>query len=222
MFGWVSMEEVLRHVGQKKLSALTIEAGEALIVQADEQSPSLFYPPFFLGTGVKVTLDGVLLEADKFVYTIAGHSSRVQDKLEIPAARTDSVVMVSVLGGIGLGPLGASLDCSQDTVRAKLTRAGWKAPEKDATDAPAILVSWVWDLAAYNLVSDLRRAPLADAYKDVIARGAAVEKDLEDLVDGRLNLEGLLPKIDTTAATENYFGKFVGERRFFDGKLGLT
>lgn len=217
---WLTLDEVLNRVGQKKLSSLTLEAGERLLVGMGDALEDTFDLPFAAGGGILVYADAVLV-ADTGYTINARLGTGTRDQIVFDAAPGDGVrIDASATSGIAPEAVFAAMDQAQGLVTGRVRAAGFLPPTADATNAPIILKSWTLDIGAYFLVSQLRRAPLADAYPEIKARHDEAKKDLEAMADGKIDLGTWLASIDVT--TETSSGGFIGATRVFGGTNGLA
>jgi hypothetical protein len=219
---WLTLDEVLNRVGQKKLAALTLEPGDKLLIGTGDATEDTFNLPFAAAGGLLVYADTVLVAGTD--YTVGARlGTGTRDRIIFDTAPALGVRLeASATSGIAVEAVFAAMDQGQDYVTAKIRAAGLVPPTVNATDAPVMLKSWTLDIGSYLLVSQARRAPVSGAYPELKERHDLARKDLDSVVDGKMDLGAWLEEIDVEAEDTASFGKFVGEAQVFGGGNGLT
>jgi hypothetical protein len=218
---WLTPAACLSFVGPEKLQKLTLESG---VVQPSTATadPAIFTTPFY-GSSVVRAYDNAV-EVSATLLKASGLGGRDQVLLaSVPAGP----VTVSSASGFNVDVLEGALVRAQGKVRGPVDAAGWVVPEDDATDVPGTLTSWVWDIAAWLLITDLRRSGLLNVYPEIAARYQMVcgeplkPGELDKVTKGTFSLTGILSPESDDAMVDDGTGYYSSTLRVFANGDGV-
>lgn len=181
---WLTPAQCLRFVGIKVLSDLTSDTEEVELVAAADAGQTIIPTPFFGGAATanawKVYVNGALktFTTHYSVQQRVGSVGEDQVTLVTPLAYGDRVTATCAMA-VNVLNLQEKLLAGQADVRGALTAAGYVAP-LDAGTATEQAKRWSWDIAAFYLVTDMRRPGLVSEsssggpYSQVLMRYAAL------------------------------------------------
>jgi hypothetical protein len=215
---WLTPAACLSFVGPEKLQKLTLEPG---VVQpaTTTADPAIFTTPFY-GSSVVRVYDNAL-EVNATLLKASGIGGRDQVQLASVPAGT---VTVSSASGFNVDVLEGALIRAQGKVRGPVDAAGWVVPADDAVGVNGTLISWAWDIAAWLLITDLRRSGLLNVYPEITARYQMVcgeplkPGELDRVTKGTFSLSGILsPESDEAVASDGGGYYSSAPRIFSDG-----
>lgn len=191
---WLKVPDVLRRVNLSKLSSLTLEKGEKVTFGTPDGIATTFALPFAWGkTGAKVYVNGT--EDTTATISEATGPNGEDEVTFLAAPLAGDALSASAVVGANVVNLFNAIERAQGTIKGYARQAGYTIDDTNVPDG--ILKSWAWDLGAYVLVSDLRRAPLSESYPDLKKRYDLAMDEIRDMVKGDFTLEGSATLDDT-------------------------
>lgn len=227
MATWLTPRACLAYVSLEKLSKLTNEAREKTPIGTGNAVLKAFATPYFGGTAPTIYADGVAVTVGPLLtVTATGTNDRW-----VATFTTEPAVGVKLealsTDGVNADVLDQKLRAAQAELRGYINAsARFSAPADEDTVGEPVL-KWSWDIAAYLLASDLRRAGLletypgiADRYADLTGGGPGVQGRpagfqpiLRDVAKGKFDLTGvtgITTKTSSIALTDPFITSAYG------------
>lgn len=224
---WLSIRQCLSYVGLAKLARLTNESAEKALLGVGDGVIAAYTTPFFGGGTPKVYADGVEVTVG-ITLAQTGTGERWTVTFSTPATYSGKRLEALSIDGVNADVLDQKLTAAQAEIRGYVNASSrFSAPADNAAAVGEPLLRWSWDVAAYLLASDLRRAGLLEAYPGIAdryadltgggpgaqGRPASFQPVLRDVAKGQYDLSGVTgvtAKTGSMSATDPYITSSYG------------
>lgn len=223
---WLTPRACLAYAGVSKLSRLTVEATEKAYLATGDGTTAAYQTPFFAGSTPKLYANGTEITVG-LTWAQTGTGDRWKVTLSTPSTHNGARLEALSTDGVNADVLDQKLLAAQAELRGYINAsARFSAPADEDTVGEPVL-KWSWDIAAYLLASDLRRAGLletypgiADRYADLTGGGPGVQGRpagfqpiLRDVAKGKFDLTGvtgITAKTSSIALTDPFITSAYG------------
>ena len=224
---WLTVVEAIRRAGLKKLADLTSNRNEQVPIGLGAAGATQTIDlPFYRSTAAKLVVYQNGSVSGSAVALTVGGATDGNDRIVLTPGPTLDHVLAVISDGVYVDDLNDALKKAQGEIRAALGAVGSVPSDTiSPTLVSDLLKGWAWDMAAYYLVTDVKRAPLLESYPEIgqryfhlVGGGPDHEPGLLKWYGsgkGDLSGSGVIP-VDTSGASEADDILFISEDSVFD------